>query len=314
MKNKIIFMGTPEFSVPILEALINSDFQVAAVYTQPDRRAGRGQHVTSSPVKRLAESQGLHVVQIEKFKDAGNIEKLDELKPDAIVVASFGLLLPPQVLSIPKFGCINVHPSLLPRYRGASPIATAIWQGDEITGVTIMLMDKGMDTGPILAQKEVPISDDDTAGSLGEKLAKVGARLMVDTLASWIGGRIKAKLQDETKATDTKIIKKEDGQIDWRLSATELWRRVRAFDPWPGSYTDWRGKRLKLLKVLPLPDERNEESGRVIALSHPSQVGVGVQTGHGVLGLGSVQLEGKREMSAEEFARGQRDFIGSHLL
>ena len=307
-------MGTPDFSVPVLQALINSGFQVDAVYTQPDRRAGRGQHVMSSPVKRLAESHGLYVVQIEKFKDAGNIEKLDELKPDAIVVASFGLLLPAEVLSIPKYGCINVHPSLLPRYRGASPIATAILRGDEITGVTIMLMDKGMDTGPILAQTEVPISDDDTSGSLGEKLAKFGSRLLVETLNLLIEGHIKATPQDETKATHTKMIKKEDGQIEWRLSASELWRRVRAFDPWPGSYTNWRGKRLKLLKVLPLPDGKNEEPGRVIALSHLSPVCVGVQTGHGVLGLVKVQLEGKREMSAEEFARGQRDFIGSHLF
>jgi methionyl-tRNA formyltransferase len=314
MEKRIIFMGTPEFSVPSLKALINSDFQVVAVYTQPDRRAGRGQRIMSSPVKQLALSHGLDVVQIEKFKVTGTVQKLADLEPDLIVVAAFGLLLPQEVLSLPRFGCINVHPSLLPRHRGASPIAAAILQGDEKTGVTIILMDSGMDTGPVLNWKEVPISDEDTTGSLSLKLAKVGAQLLMETLPSWIEGRIKPRPQDDSKASYSKIIKKEDGEMDWRLSTKDLWRRVRAFDPWPGCYTRWRDKRLKLIKVLPLYSEKSHEPGKVIALPLSALVRIGVQTGDGVLGLVRMQLEGKRELSAEEFVRGQRDFIGSCLL
>jgi methionyl-tRNA formyltransferase len=314
MKNKIIFMGTPEFAVPSLEALINNGYKVVAVYTQPDKRAGRGQQIISSPVKQLALSQGLDVVQIEKFKVAGTVEKLAALMPELIVVAAFGLLLPPEVLNLPKLGCLNVHPSLLPRHRGASPVAAAILQGDEKTGVTIMLLDAGMDTGPILNQREVPISDEDTTGSLGVKLSQVGARLLIETLPLWIEGRIKPRPQDDGASSYSKMIKKEDGEIDWRLSAQELWRRVRAFDPWPGCYARWRDKRLKLVKVLPLYGEKSGEPGKVIALSPPAPVTVGVQTGDGVLGLMRIQLEGKRELSAEEFVRGQRDFIGSRLL
>ncbi len=314
MKNKIIFMGTPEFAVPSLEALINNGYQVVAVYTQPDKRAGRGQQIISSPVKQLALSQGLDVVQIEKFKVAGTVEKLAALAPELIVVAAFGLLLPPEVLNLPKLGCLNVHPSLLSWHRGASPVAAAILQGDEKTGVTIMLLDAGMDTGPILNQREVPISDEDTTGSLGVKLSQVGARLLIETLPLWIEGRIKPRPQDDGAASYSKMIKKEDGEIDWRLSAQELWRRVRAFDPWPGCYARWRDKRLKLVKVLPLYGEKSDEPGKVIALSPPAPVTVGVQTGDGVLGLMRIQLEGKRELSAEEFMRGQRDFIGSRLL
>jgi methionyl-tRNA formyltransferase len=314
MRKRIIFMGTPEFAVPSLEALIHGGYQVVAVYTQPDKRAGRGQQITSSPVKQLALSLGLDVVQIEKFKVVGTVEKLAALAPDLIVVAAFGLLLPPEVLNLPKLGCLNVHPSLLPRHRGASPVAAAILQGDEKTGVTIMLLDKGMDTGLILNQREVPISDEDTTGSLGVKLAKVGAQLLIETLPLWIEGRIKPRAQDDSAASYSKMIKKEDGEIDWRLSAKELWWRVRAFDPWPGCYARWHDKRLKLVKVLPLSSENINEPGRVIALPPPAAVTVGVQTGDGVLGLVKIQLEGKHALSAGEFVRGQRDFIGSRLL
>jgi methionyl-tRNA formyltransferase len=314
MTKDIVFMGTPEFSVPSLEALLGADFRVVAVYTQPDRKVGRGQQVMTSPVKQLALSRGLDVIQIERFRDAGNIERLAALAPDLIVVAAFGLILPAEALNLPRLGCLNVHPSLLPRYRGASPVATAILQGDEMTGVTIMLLDAGMDTGPILNQKEVPISDEDTAGSLGLKLSKIGAKLLVGTISSWIEGRIEPCPQDESKATYSRMIKKEDGEMDWRLSTKELWRRVRAFDPWPGCYTMWHGKRLKLVKVLPLYSEEFNQPGKVISLAPRKPVIVGVQTGDGVLGLVEVQLEGKHEMPAEEFARGQRDFIGSCLL
>ena len=307
-------MGTPEFSLPSLDALVTENFPVVAVYTQPDRKAGRGQRVVSSPVKRYALSHALEVVQIEKFRETGTIERLAAFSPDLIVVAAFGLLLPPEVLSIPKFGCLNVHPSLLPRHRGASPIAGAMLDGDDTTGVTIMIMDAGMDTGPILSREKVPISDEDTTGSLEAKLAELGARLLVETIPRWLERRIKPEPQDDSQATYTRVIKKEDGKIDWHLATKELCRQVRAFDPWPGSFTYWMGSRLKLVKVLPLHGEKSGEPGRVVALPSPAPVAVGVQTGDGVLGLLRVQLEGKRELPADEFARGQRDFIGSNLL
>jgi len=314
MVKRIIFMGTPEFAVPSLEALLSSTYQVVAVYTRPDSKAGRGQAVTLSPVKQLALSQGLKVVQPSSLKVAGTVEELARFAPDLIVVAAFGQILPAAVLDLPKFCCLNVHPSLLPRHRGASPIATAILQSDEVTGVTIMLLDAGMDTGPVLSQREVSISADDTTGSLAVKLAQVGAQLLMETLPLWIDGRIKPQPQDESRASYSKVISKGDGEIDWRLSTLELWRRVRAFDPWPGCYAWWRGKRLKLCKVVPLYGEKSGEPGEVIALSPPAPATVGVKTGDGVLGLLRVQLEGKREVSAEEFVRGQRDFIGSRLF
>ncbi len=314
MSERIIFMGTPEFAVPSLEALIRSTYRLVAVYTQPDRKAGRGQSVAFSPVRQLALSQGLEVVQPDSLKDTGTVEKLAGFAPDLIVVAAFGQILPPEVLALPKFGCVNVHPSLLPQYRGASPIATAILRGDEITGVTIMLLDAGMDTGPILSRKEVPISADDTTGSLAAKLAQVGAQSLMEILPLWIDGRIKPRPQAESQASYSKVITKGDGEMDWRLPALDLWRRVRAFDPWPGCFTWWRGKRLRLIKVVPLHGDRSGEPGKVIALSPPAPATVGVETGDGVLGLLRVQLEGKREMSADEFVRGQRDFIGSSLL
>jgi methionyl-tRNA formyltransferase len=307
-------MGTPEFAAPSLRALIGSAHRLVAVYTQPDRKAGRGQSVVSSPVRQLALSQGLEVVQPDSLKTAGAVEKLAAFAPDLIVVAAFGQMLPPEVLALPKFGCLNVHPSLLPRYRGASPIATAILQGDEVTGVTIMLLDAGMDTGAILSRKEVPISDDDTTGSLAARLAQVGAQLLMETLPLWLDGQIKPQPQEESRASYSKVITKADGEMDWKLPALELWRRIRAFDPWPGCFTRWRNKRLKLIKVVPLPGGKSGEPGKVIALSPLAPAVVGVETGDGVLGLLNVQLEGKREMPADEFVRGQRDFVGSSLL
>jgi methionyl-tRNA formyltransferase len=307
-------MGTPEFAVPSLAALLRSSYQVVAAYTQPDRKAGRGQSVAFSLVKQLALSQELEVVQPDSLKVAGTVEKLASFAPDLMVVAAFGQILPPEILALPKFGCLNVHPSLLPRYRGASPIATAILQGDEITGVTIMLLDVGLDSGPILSQREVSISADDTTGSLAVKLAQAGAQLLMETLPLWIDVRIQAQPQEESRASYSKVITKGDGEMDWRLPALDLWRRVRAFDPWPGCYAWWRGKRLKLGKVVPLYGEKSGEPGKVIALSPPAPATVGVETGDGVLGLLRVQLEGKHEMSAEEFVRGQREFIGSNLF
>ncbi len=307
-------MGTPAFAVPSLRALVEGGYDVVAVYTQPDRKAGRGQRLTFSPVKEVALSLGLEVVQPESLKNAGVVKHLSSYAPEVIVIAAFGKILPAEVLALPRFGCVNVHPSLLPRHRGPSPVAAAILNGDETTGVTIMLLDEGVDSGPILSQQEAPILEDDTTGSLTARLAEVGARLLIETLPLWIKGKIAPKSQDESQATYSSVVGKEAGRVDWQLPAVEIWRRVRAFEPSPGSYTWWKGKRLKLCKVVPLEVALQAEPGEVVVLPRGLSAVVGVGTGRGILGLISVHPEGKRQMSVEEFIRGQRDFVGSKLL
>jgi methionyl-tRNA formyltransferase len=304
-------MGTPDFAVPTLDSLVLGGHQVVAVYTQPDKPAGRGRGLVPPPVKRKALQLGLIVQQPASFREPEEVQRLADLHPDIIVVAAFGQLLPQNILDIPPFGCLNVHPSLLPRHRGPSPVAAAIPAGDEVTGVSIMLLDKGMDTGPLLAQEQVAILPQDTTGSLTARLAQVGARLLLQTLPLWLEGKIAPQPQDNEKATYSKPIAKEGGRIDWRLPAVELCRMVRAFQPWPGCYTAWRGKVLKVIEAVPLPGVG--EVGKVVAIKGSQSVTVGVQTGEGILGLLRVQLEGKQVMAAEDFVRGQRDFIGALL-
>jgi methionyl-tRNA formyltransferase len=311
MKVRTVFMGTPQFAVTILESLLSSPYQVLAVYTQPDKPAGRGRQVAFPPVKRLAQEHGIPVIQAQTLKSSEVLEKLASLQPELIIVAAFGYILPPAVLSLPRFACLNVHPSLLPRHRGPSPVANTILCGDELAGVTIMLMDSGMDTGPILAQGKVGISFMDTTGSLSSRLADVGAKLLLEALPDWLGGKLEPQAQAESQATYSTLTTSEDAEIDWHLSAVELWRRVRAYNPWPGCYTWCQGKRLKIHEATPVEDMAEGEIGEVIPLK--DSPGVGVITGRGTLGLGQVQLEGKGKMSADDFVRGQRDFIGSIL-
>jgi methionyl-tRNA formyltransferase len=309
-------MGSPEFAVPHLEHLILNQYQVVAVYTQPDRPAGRGRALVSPPAKRAAQALGLPVVQPANLKEAGVVEQLSQFHPDVIVVAAFGQILPRSVLDIPRFGCTNVHPSLLPRFRGASPVASAILAGDEFTGVSIMLMDEGLDTGPILARAQIPISAPDTTGSLTTKLSLLGARLLVEALSFWLRGELPPQPQNKAEATYCGSINKEEAEIDWHLPAIDIWRRVRAFYPWPGCYTRWQGKQLKIIEAVLLTGERAFTVGQVVALpSVPegSKAAFGVGTGDGVLGVCGVQLEGKRAISAAEFLRGQRQFIGAVL-
>lgn len=311
-KMDIIFMGTPDFAVPVLLALLASDHRVAAVCTQPDRRGGRKRQLLSSPVKAVAVNHRIPLMQPKTFKSPEAVEELARFHPDLIVVAAFGLILPQAVLSLPQFGCLNVHPSLLPRHRGPSPVASAILCGDEVSGVSIMLMDEGMDTGAVLARGEMPISPEDTAGSLTAKLAQQGAALLLDALPRWLEGRIEPQPQDESKASYSRLLTSEDGELDWHLPAVELWRKVRAYNPWPGCYTHWQGRRLKVHHAVPL-SRRVERGGigEVVELPPPSRVGV--VTSEGVLELRQVQLEGKQEMSIAEFVRGQRSFVGSVL-
>jgi methionyl-tRNA formyltransferase len=309
---RLVFMGSPEFAVPSLERLILNHYRVEAVYTQPDRPAGRGRALVNSPVKEAALRGGLPVVQPVSLRSAEAVSRLADLHPDVIVVAAFGQILPRSVLDMPRYGCLNIHPSLLPKFRGASPVAGAILAGDEFTGVSIMLLDAGMDTGPVLVRAAVPISPLDNTGSLTGKLSLVGAMLLQEALAGWLRQEITPQPQNDAEATYATLIAKEDGEIDWHLAATSIWRRARAFHPWPGCYTRWRGKQLKIVEAVPLAEKGGLEVGRVIALGG-REAGLGVGTGDGVLGVFTVQLEGKRVMSAAEFLRGQRDFVGAVL-
>jgi len=313
---RVVFMGTPEFAVPPLERLILNHYPVVAVYTQPDKPAGRGRSLVSPPLKRAALTWKLPVMQPVSLKRPEVVAQLATFHPDVIVVAAFGQILPQSVLDIPSYGCINIHPSLLPRFRGVSPVAAAILAGDEFTGVSVMLMDAGLDTGPILARAQIPVSAQDTTGSLTAKLSLIAAQLLLEVLPCWLRGGLTPQPQDETKATYSGAISKGEGEIDWRLPAVDIWRRVRAFNPWPGCYTRWRGKQLKIIEAVPLPEAEPLVMGQVVALTPAtgsSEAAFGVGTGDGILGVCHVQLEGRRAMSAAEFLRGQRQFIGAIL-
>ena len=308
---RIVFMGTPEFAVPTLKSLVHAGHEVVAVYTQPDKPQGRGKGLASSAVKGAALALGLSVCQPSSLRD--DVDRIAQFEPEVVVVAAFAQLLPKSVLEIPHRGCLNVHPSLLPRHRGASPVNAAILAGDEFSGVSIMFMDEGWDTGPILAQERVVIVPEDTTGTLTGKLADVGARLLVQTLPDWIGGESTPQPQSEEGANYTPKVTKQDGEVDWQLLAVDIWRRIRAFQPWPGCYTQWQGKLLKIIEAAPVAETQLGEIGQVVSVKQPQGAFIGVQTGEGVLQLLKVQPEGKKIMTAEEFARGQRDFVGALL-
>ena len=311
---RIIFMGTPDFAVPSLEQLVRQQEDIVAVYTQPDKPGGRGRSLQPSAVKQAALDLNLPVLQPARLKSAEAAEQLRALHPDVIVVAAYGKILPPSLLTIPRYGCINIHASLLPRYRGASPVMAAILAGEEVTGISIMLMDEGMDTGPVLAQERIPISPQDTTGSLLARLSLLGANLLTEVLPCWIKGEITPRTQNDEEATYCGTVSKEDAWIDWRRSAIDIWRQVRAYQPWPGSSTRWQGRRLEIIEAAPLHRGGNKDPGHVVLVTPPKEGAVfGVSTGDGILGVLKVKLEGKRALSADEFIRGQRHFIGSLL-
>jgi len=309
-------MGSPEFAISPLQQLLLNGHQIAAVYTRPDKPAGRGRAAVPPPIKTAALSWNLPVFQEPSLKKPEVVEHLASFQPEAIIVAAFGQILPPAVLNIPCYGCLNIHPSLLPRYRGASPVINTILSGDEFAGVSVMRLDPGMDTGPVFMRAQISVLTQDTAGTLTAKLFQIGAQMLLEVLAELPGGRLIPEPQNESEATYTREITKEEGRINWQLTAEEIWRRVRAYQPWPEAYTFWQGKHLKIIEAVPLPSEGPVEAGRVITftpLQKQSRAAFAVGTRIGVLGVLKVQIEGKRPMSAEEFIRGQRDFLGSVL-
>lgn len=315
---RLVFMGTPALVVPVLDALAKSpDLQVVGVYTQPDRPRGRGRAPEMPPVKSHAMSLGLAVYQPASLRPARAQAELAALQPEVIVVAAYGLFLPPPVLGTPPHGCLNLHPSLLPRHRGPSPVVTAILQGEAVTGITLMLLDQGMDTGPIIAQREYNVAPDDTAESLTIALFQLGTNLLLETLPAWAAGQVTARAQDEAQATVTRKVERADGQARWDLSSADLERQRRAYTPWPGLFTHWQGQVLKLLEVAALPAQASPSvpPGIVAPLALPDlpDLPVGIGAADGVLGLKTLQLEGRRAVSAAEFLRGYPQFLGSQL-
>jgi methionyl-tRNA formyltransferase len=299
-------MGTPEFAVPVLRKLIEH-YEVMGVVTQPDRPAGRNRQLQASPIKRVALEHNIAIFQPEKLRRQEAISELKMWQPDVYVVAAFGQILPQAVLDIPPLGSINVHASLLPRWRGAAPIQAAIRAGDGESGVTIMKMDAGLDTGPLLVQQAITIAADETGQSLHNKLAVLGSDLLIATLPGYIRGDIQPQPQPEDGMTYAPMVKKEEGNINWTQDAVTIERLIRAFTPWPGTYTHWNGQQIKILSGFVA--EGQVASGRVIKTAS----GIAVGAGAGLLVLQQIQLAGRKAMSAEEFIRGQADFVGATL-
>lgn len=295
-------MGSPEFALPTLRGLAEN-YTVAGVITQPDRPAGRGRELTPPPVKRLAVQLGLPVIQPQRLKEPQAMQQIQAWASDVIVVAAFGQILRPAVLDLPPFGCVNVHASLLPRWRGAAPIQAAILEGDPQTGITIMRMDPGVDTGPILRQRAIRILLEDTAGSLAERLAELGARLLLDTLPAYLRGEIQPQQQEDTLATYAPMLSKADGQLDFSQPADILARRVRAFHPWPGAFTLWEGQMLKILRTHPVEEPSSVPGATTIHAGQPA-----LACAAGLLVLDEVQPAGKRPLPGEVFLRGAKNW------
>ena len=303
-KPRIIYAGTPEFAVPALRALLAAGENVVAVYTQPDRPAGRGRKLTASPVKQAALEAGLAVFQPQSLRTAEAQAELAALAPDLMVVAAYGLLLPKMVLEMPTHGCVNLHASLLPRWRGAAPIQRAIESGDAETGITLMQMDVGLDTGAMLAKSACPIGSDDTAQALHDRLSEMGAALLMQHLPALFAGSLKGAVQDEALVSYAKKLDKAEAMLDWSLPAHVLARRVMAFNPWPVAETLWKGETLRVWRALALTASADAPCGSVVATSRD---GVDVATGEGVLRIQQLQRPGGKPLHAA-------DFLNSHTM
>ena len=302
MEIRVVFMGSPEFALPSLQRLA-AQYHVVGVVTQPDRPAGRGRVMTPPAIKILADQLGIATIQPEKLREPAAFERLQAWQPDLIAVTAFGQILRQNVLDLPQLGCINVHASLLPRWRGAAPVQASILHGDERTGVTIMKMDAGMDTGPILAQQIEEIRAEDTAGSLAERLAIIGAELLMDTLPGYLRGEKPPAAQDDSLATRASMIHKEDGLLDFQQSAETLTRQIRAFQPWPGSFFHWMDGMLKIQQAHVAGDSGYEPGQKLVIGGFPA-----VACGSGSLVLDIVQPPGKKPMPGDIFLRGARQW------
>ncbi len=311
----LVFCGTPGFAVPTLERLVEAGHSVPLVVTQPDRPRGRGMEVAVSPVKDAAIRLGIALAQPASIKNNTDFrDQLMAIQPDAIIVVGYGRIIPQWMIDLPRLGNLNLHASLLPKYRGAAPIQWAIAGGESVTGVTTMRIDAGLDTGDILLQREIPIEPSDTAETLGPRLASMGADLMVETLRGLESGLVRPAPQDDSLATLAPILKKEDGCMDFSRSASDLFNRLRGFQPWPGAFTTFKGKTLRVHRALPLPHGLKLTPGEIAVEGSRMLVGCGEDNGAGTtLELIELQLEGKRRMTAQEFINGYRLKSGDHL-
>lgn len=308
---RVLFMGTPDYAVPSLEAL-SERYEVVLIVTQPDRKQGRGRKLQAPPTKLAAQRLGLPVWQPTTLRTRAAFDRLRNASADVYVTAAIGFILPPEVLALPTRGCLNLHASLLPRWRGAAPVSAAILHGDTETGVTLMQTDAGLDTGPIVAQVHCAIQDDDTTETLTGRLAVLGARMLIETLPDWIAGKIAPRPQPTEGVTLSSRLTKQDARIDWQQPALHIERMVRAYTPWPGAFTTYRGQPLKVLQAQALPDWRGDEPlGTVISLSSET---VAVATGQGALILCEIQLAGKRAQEPAVFCCGYQDFVGAVLI
>ncbi len=298
---KVIFMGTPDFAVGTLEAIIKAGHEVLLVVTQPDKPKGRSGALQFPPVKECAVAHGIEVFQPTKIRLEENVEFLSKYDADIFVVAAFGQILPKSILDMPKYGCINVHASLLPKYRGAAPIQWAVINGDPVTGVTIQQMDIGVDTGDIIVKKELAIEEDETGGGLFDKLAVVGAEACLEAMEQIANGTATRTPQNHEEATHVSMISKEFGNIDWNKPAVEIERLIRGLNPWPSAYTKLDGKTFKIWKAKVVEGDANATPGAVIRVEKDAMA---VQTGEGALSLLEVQLEGKKRMEVDDFLRG----------
>ncbi len=308
---RVVFMGTPDFAVGTLEKLVETGHEVVGVVTQPDKPKGRGKAMQPTPVKEAALKHGLQVYQPRKVREESFQEVLRELAPEVIVVVAFGQIIPKSILELPKYGCLNVHASLLPKYRGAAPIQWAVIDGEKTAGVTIMKMDEGLDTGDMYSVAEIPLSADETGGSLFDKLSSLGAELLADTLPKVAAGELTAVPQPEESPTEyARMISKEDGRIDWCRPAEELERRIRGVIPWPGAFSRLNNKTLKIWKAEILETDSDLEPGQVTAAD---KEGLVIQTGKGQIRITDLQLEGKKRMDAAAFLRGYQIETGTRL-
>lgn len=307
----LIFVGTPEFALPSLGALIAAGAPILLVITQPDRPKGRGQKLSPPPVKELALAHGLPVFQPGRVKSPEVVSRAETLAPACLVVVAYGQLLPERLLKIPPLGTVNVHASLLPRYRGAAPIPWALIEGETVTGVTTMLLDPGMDTGDMLLSREVPIGPEDTGGSLHDRLAEVGASVLVETLARLADGSLTLRPQDHSQATYAPMIRPEDCRVNWQEEAELVSRRIRALDPWPGAFTLWQGRRLKLFGCRALSSGAAGARPGTVLASRPE--GLDVAARGGAVRLQSLQLEGRRRLAAADFFKGYQLTVGTVL-